>query len=117
MDIQIAGRSIEVADALKERLESKLPPVLADYPRVENCQVILSQEKFRHSCTITVQGRDKMHITGAATSDADMISAIDLAIDKLDKQLRRSREKMLDRQKARERLGDVPEADAPVDLA
>lgn len=104
MDIQIAGRNIEVSNALRDRIEKKLGPILADYPRVESCRVVLAIEKFRNSASITVQGRDKMHIEALDTSDENMYAAIDAAILRADKQLRRSREKMLDRQKNRERL-------------
>ena len=104
MDIQIAGRNIEVSDALRGRIEDKLGPVLDSYPRVESCHVVLAVEKFRNTASITVQGRDKMHIEAVDVSDENMYAAIDAAVLRADKQLRRSREKMLDRQKARERL-------------
>ena len=40
MEIQITGRNVTVNDGLKEYVDGRLGPVLADYPRVESCHAI-----------------------------------------------------------------------------
>ena len=100
MDIQVTGRNVAVNEGLKEYVADRLLPVLENYPRVESCHVILSLEKYRHTATLTVQGRDKMRIEATDTDD-DMYAAIDAAILKEDRQLRKSREKMIERQQGR----------------
>ena len=106
MDIKITGRNVEINDSIRGHVENRLLPILADYPRVESCHVICANEKFRFTASIVVQGRDKMHIDAEAVAD-DLYPAIDLAADKCDKQLRKSRDKMIERGQTRQRLADA----------
>ena len=112
MDIQITGRNVTVNDGLKEYVDGRLGPVLADYPRVESCHAIMTHEKYRFTAEFVVQGRDKMREVAQETTD-DLYAAIDAAADKIDKQLRKSREKLIEKHHERQRLTDVegkPEA-------
>ena len=108
MDIQLTGRNVAVNEGLKEYVDSRLVPVLADYPRVESGHVILSHEKYRFTAEVVVQGRDKLREVAQETTD-DMYASIDAVAIKIDKQLRKSREKMIERHHERQRLADVEE--------
>ena len=108
MDIQITGRNVTVNEGLKEYVDSRMGPVLADYPRVESCHAILSHEKYRFTAEFVVQGRDKLREVAQETTD-DMYASIDAAAEKIDKQLRKSRDKMIERHHERQRLADVEE--------
>ena len=109
MDIQITGRNVTVNEGLKEYVESRMGPVLADFPRVESCHAILSHEKYRFTAEFVVQGRDKLREVAQVTTD-DMYAAIDAAAEKMDKQLRKLREKLIDKHHERQRLADVEQA-------
>ncbi len=98
-----------VDEGLKEYVDSRLGPVLADFPRVESCHAILSHEKYRYTAEFVVQGRDKLREMSQETTD-DMYASIDAATEKVGKQLRKAREKMIDRHHERQRLADVEEA-------
>ena len=106
MDIQITGRNLTVSEGMKAHLDGRLLPMLADYPRVESAHVILAHEKYRFTAEIVVQGRDKLREVAQETTD-DLYAAIDAAADKLDKQLRKAREKMIERHHERQRLAEV----------
>ena len=106
MDIQITGRNMAVHDGLKDYVNDRLQPILADYPRVESCHVILAHEKYRYMAEVVVQGRDKLRAEADETTD-DMYASVDAAADKIDKQLRKSREKMIERHHERQRIADV----------
>ncbi len=108
MDIQITGRNLTVNDGLKEYVDGRLGPVLADYPRIESCHAILAHEKYRFTAEIIVQGKDKMREVAQETTD-DLYASIDAAAEKIDKQLRKSRQKMIDKHHDRQRLADVEE--------
>jgi putative sigma-54 modulation protein len=108
MDIQITGRNVTVNEGLKEYVDSRMGSVLADYPRVESCHAILSHEKYRFTAEFVVQGRDKLREVAQETTD-DLYASIDAAAEKIDKQLRKSREKMIARHHERQRLADVEE--------
>lgn len=108
MDIQITGRSVTVNEGLREYVEGRLGPVLGAYPRVESCHAILAHEKYRFTAEVVVQGRDKLREVAQETTD-DLYAAIDAAAEKIDRQLRKSREKMIDKHHERQRLADVEE--------
>ncbi len=108
MDIQITGRNVTVNEGLKGYVDGRLGPVLADFPRVESCHAILSREKYRFTAEIVVQGRDKLREVALETT-TDMYAAIDAAADKMAKQLRKAREKMIERHHERQRLAEVEE--------
>ena len=106
MEIQITGRNVTVNDGLREYVDSRLGPVLADFPRVESCHAILVHEKYRFTAEFVVQGRDKLREVAQETTD-DLYASIDAAADKIDKQLRKSREKLIEKHHERQRLADV----------
>jgi putative sigma-54 modulation protein len=106
MDIQLTGRNVTVNEGLRDYVNDRMQPVLADYPRVESCHVILAHEKYRFTAEVVVQGRDKLRAEADETTD-DLYASIDAAAIKIDKQLRKSREKMIERHHERQRLVDV----------
>ena len=112
MDIQITGRNITVSDELRAYVEKRTVSVLEGYPRVESCHVVLTVEKYRHTAEFIVQGKDKLREMAQETTN-DMYASIDAASLRLDKQLRKSREKMIARSQKRERLTDVEGELAP----
>jgi putative sigma-54 modulation protein len=57
--------------------------------------VVLSVEKFRHTAEINLAG-DRLTIIGKEETD-DMYSAIDMALDKLEKQIKKSKQKIRER--------------------
>ena len=112
MDIQITGRNVTVSEGMKEHVDGRLQPMLADYPRVESVHVILAHEKYRFTAELIVQGRDKLREVAQETTD-DLYASVDAAAEKIDKQLRKSRQKVIDKHHERQRLADVekpPEA-------
>ena len=112
MDIQVTGRNIQVTPELKDYVVDKLVPVLSNYPRVVSAHAILALEKYRHTATVTAQGRDKLNVSADETLD-DMYAAIDAAILKLDKQLRKSRDKMIARQQGNRDGQNLASAEPP----
>lgn len=106
MDIQITGRNVTVSEELKSHVEGRIEALLSGYPRVESCHAILGHEKYRFTAELVVQGRDKLREAAQETTD-DMYAAVDAALEKMDKQLRKAREKMIERHHERQRLTDV----------
>jgi len=106
MDIQVTGRNLSVDEGLREYVRARIEPLMDSYPRLESCHVILTNEKYRFTADIVVQGKDKLREV-AQERMSDLYAALDAASNKMDKQLRRSRDKMITRQQSRERLADV----------
>lgn len=94
MQINLTGHHFEVTPALKEYVTTKLQRLERHFDHVTNAHVVLSVEKLRQTAEATV------HVTGgnlhAEAHDGDMYAAIDALIDKLDRQIKRHKEKLVD---------------------
>ena len=95
MQLNITGHHVELTEALKEYVTSKLQKLERHIDSISNVQVTLSVLKQRHiaESTLHVSGAD---IHGTA-EQGDMYAAIDLLIDKLDRQILKHKEKKVDR--------------------
>lgn len=92
MQIQISGHQIEVTQALRDHVQSRLTKLDKYFDNVTSLAVVLSVEKLQHraEATLSVSGRT-LH---AEASDGDMYASIDLLLDKLVAQLRKYKEKL-----------------------
>lgn len=92
MQITISGHHLEVTDAIKNYVESKLDRLSNHHDRITSTHVILTVEKLiqKAEATIHVSGKD---LFADASSD-DLYAAIDMLTDKLDRQLIKHKEKM-----------------------
>lgn len=106
MQITVTGRHMEVTDAIRDHAEEKITRELAEFPRVESVHVILAIEKYRHIAEIVAQAPHHIHLESKEES-ADMYVSIDRAVEKLEKQLHKVWDKLLQDHKSRERLADV----------
>ncbi len=92
MQITTTFRHMETSGALKSYVEEKLERVqkYIDEPIV--AQVFLSVEKIRHTAEITLTAKG---ITIKASEETnDMYAAVDTVLDKIERQLRRYKEKI-----------------------
>ena len=91
MQVSVSGHHVEVTDALRNYVESKLDRLERHNDRITNMNVILTVEKLRQKAESTI------HLTGgevyADAESEDLYAAIDLMADKLDRQLIKLKEK------------------------
>lgn len=115
MQTSVTFKNIDSSDALRSYVAGKLDRFdrLLDNPA--EAQVVLSVQKFRHIAEINLVG-DRLSITGKEETE-DMYSAIDLVLDKLEKQIKKSKQKTRDRRGGRGRAPAAMTADAPAALA
>jgi len=94
MQISVTGHHIDVTDALKNYVESKFERLERHFDQVTDVHVILGLEKINKKAEATVK------ISGAKVfaedQQEDMYAAIDGLIDKLDRQVRKHKEKTTD---------------------
>ncbi|GBE10715.1 ribosome hibernation promoting factor [bacterium BMS3Bbin12] len=92
MQIDLTGHHIDITPALREYVDSKMQRLERHFDHVTDTHVVLSVEKLRHRAEATLQ------ISGATlhadATDEDMYAAIDALADKLDRQLKRHKEKI-----------------------
>jgi putative sigma-54 modulation protein len=94
MNLNITGHHVEVTDALREYVTSKLDRVIRHFDHVTATHIILSVEKLRQKAEVTLHVRGKdIHVECV---DDDMYVAIDAMADKLDRQVLKHKEKSAD---------------------
>ncbi len=90
----VTGHHIEVTLALKEYVTSKLDRLSRHFDHVTSSHVILTVEKLEHKAEAT------LNVNGATLyADAieeNMYAAIDRLVDRLDRQIKRHKEKIQD---------------------
>lgn len=95
MQFQISGQQIDVTPALRQHVESRLDRLQRLDDKLVSIAVILSVDKLQHRADAT------LGVTGATlhaeAAEADMYASIDALFDKLVAQLRRHREKIVDK--------------------
>ena len=94
MQLNITGHHVEVTDALRAYVTEKLDRVERHFDHVTNVHVVLSVEKLRQiaEATINITG-NQLH---AVAEDEIMYAAIDALVDKLDRQIKKHKEKLTD---------------------
>lgn len=92
MQINLTGHHIEVTDSLRDYVNEKLARLERHFDKVSNTHVILTVENVRHKAEATV------HMSGhdifAESTEDDMYVAIDRLAEKLDRQVKKHKEKL-----------------------
>jgi putative sigma-54 modulation protein len=91
MQVNITARHLELTNALADYVRKKVEKCERYFDQLVWAQVILSVEKYRQVAEIVIHGSK---ITFRAKEESiDLYAAFDLAIDKMEKQLRKHKEK------------------------
>jgi putative sigma-54 modulation protein len=94
MQLNLTGHHVEVTPALKGYVEKKLDRVVRHSDHVLDVHCILTVEKLRHKAEATVSlNGSKIY---ADAIDDNMYAAIDALADKLDRGVKKHKEKLSD---------------------
>ncbi len=94
MQLNVSGHHVEVTESLREYVETKIEKIERHFDIVSDVHCILTVEKLQHKAEATVKVNG-----GTIYADAieeDMYAAIDSLIDKLDRRVRKHKEKLVD---------------------
>lgn len=94
MNLKITGHHVEVTDAIRDYVTTKLDRVIRHFDNVTSINVILSVEKLKQKAEVTLHVRGKDIFV--ESDDADMYAAIDSMTDKLDRQVIKYKQKNQD---------------------
>ena len=100
MQINVTGHHVELTPALRSYVDDKMQRISRHFDHVLSINVILNVEKHRNDAEATLHAAGKSIFANA--SDADMYAAIDGLVDKLDRQVRRYKERLRDHQVSRD---------------
>jgi putative sigma-54 modulation protein len=111
MNLTISGHHLELTPAIREYVQTKLERVKRHFDHVIDVAVILAVEKLpekekRQKAEINLRLRGNViHVESIAE---DLYAAIDMLIDKLDRQVLKYKDKLHDHQHAsHKRMQDV----------
>ena len=91
MKIKITGRHISVSEKLKEYAEKRISKIEKYFQQIIDIQLIFYIEKLDHIAELLING-DSVQFH-AREKAADLFSAVDLLIDKMEKQIVRFKER------------------------
>jgi putative sigma-54 modulation protein len=112
MQLIVTGRHVSVTGAMKQYAREKLERIVTERPHLNEAHLILDVQKYRHLAEITVRGKNLELFCRGETPD--MYASIDAAAAKLERQLRRFKERHTRRGRTARRL---PRRAAPRDEA
>lgn len=94
MQLNVSGHHVEVTPPLRDYVSSKIEKIVRHFDLVSDISCILTVEKLRHKAEATVQ------VNGgtiyADHTEEDMYAAIDGLVDKLERRVRKYKEKLVD---------------------
>ncbi len=92
MQINLTGHHIDITQSLRSFVTGKMEKLERHFDHINNVHVVLSVEKLRQIAEA------KLNVNGgeifANSESEDMYAAIDVLIDKLDRQIIKHKEKM-----------------------
>ena len=112
MNLTLTGNHLDMTPALRDYVIGKLDRITRHFDHVIDVNVVLAVDKLRHKAEVNLHTRGKdIHVEAI---EADMYAAIDLLIDKLDRQVVKHKEKLTgQRQEDPGIKREVPVAEGP----
>jgi putative sigma-54 modulation protein len=100
MKLTVTGRNIEVTNGIREHLKNKMDKAIYELGEETDVHVALSVEKHRHFAEVTLKTKGfSLH---SSEETDDLYISIDNAVIKIEKQLRKHKDKT---QKLRNKKG------------
>lgn len=106
MQINLTGHHVEITPALREYVTSKLSRLERHFEQLTDIHCILTVEKLRHRAEATVNLKGAKLFADA--TEEDMYKSIDMMLDKLDRQVKRHKEKVTNHHASESIKRDVP---------
>lgn len=100
MQVTVTGRHFEITDALRQHIDTKVRKLERYIDANTEVHIVLSVEKHRHLAEINFQANGTP--IRALEETHDMYQSFDTAIEKIERQVKRQKEKEVDR---KERAG------------
>ena len=94
MQLSVTGHHIEITESLRNYVATKLAKLERHFDQLTDIHCILTVEKLEHKAEATIHvGGGKLH---AEQVEPNMYAAIDILVDKLDRQVKKHKEKLTD---------------------
>jgi putative sigma-54 modulation protein len=94
MQLSVTGHHIEITDSLRSYVGTKLAKIERHFDHMTDIHCVLTVEKLQHKAEATIHvGGGTIH---AEQTEQNMYAAIDILVDKLDRQVKKHKEKLTD---------------------
>jgi putative sigma-54 modulation protein len=94
MQMSVTGHHVDVTPALHSYLEKKLERIMRHFDQLIDTHFVLTVEKLQHKAEATMRVRgETIH---AVAIEADMYASIDALADRLERRIRKHKEKACD---------------------
>lgn len=100
MQLEVTGQNVDVTQALRAYITEKCERLERHFDNIISTHWVLRLEKLEHSAEATVLIGGRTNPIHADAMAEDMYAAIDALIDKLDRQVRRHKDKVTDHHRA-----------------
>jgi len=94
MQLNVSGHHVEITESLRDYVGAKIEKIARHFDIVSDVQCILTVEKLRHKAEATIG------VNGGTIycdhTEEDMYAAIDGLVDKLERRVRKYKEKLVD---------------------
>lgn len=117
MDVIVKAKNCEVPIRLKEDAVSKVTHATRFFDRVRDIEMVFSEEhnpRIAEPARVEVTARTKRHLIRALGSAGDHRDAVDVAVERFERQLARYKARLIDRSRKRRRQAAQL---APADLS
>jgi len=118
MRVTVKGKNVDVTDALQRYAQKKVERLGRYFHNIKEAVVTQSVQRNWHIVEVTLEG-DGILLRGEERSD-NVYAAIDQVVDKLEKQIKRYKGKLIARARheepPKERITIAPEAEMPEEV-
>lgn len=113
MNIIVNGRHLEVTDALKQYAEAKIKKFDRYLSNISEAIVTLTIEKYRHKAEVLLKVNG--YLIQAEGITGEIYSSIDEVVEKLERQVKKYKEKLVSRRKGEGKTNVTKVTTSPVD--
>ena len=92
--ITVTARHMELTDSMRDYAEKKVRKMHFGYPRIVEVKVILDSQAHGHVAEVIVFAANNVTIE-ADTETSNLYEAIDLTMEKIERQMRKEKTRML----------------------
>lgn len=95
MSIEVTVRNDEISKSTQDYVNTRAEEIMSEFTRVEHIHVVLNKEHHQFIVHIFAQAKNHIRVE-AEEEDENINTAIESAIEKISKQLRKLRDKAQD---------------------